>query len=394
MAPQRICDGITWVGAIDWDRRLFDELIPLSNGTTYNAYLVEGTEKTVLVDTVDPAFTATLLGQLDQLGVKRLDHVVSNHAEQDHSGSIPAVLARYPEATVLATSKGKGMLGDLLGLAPERVTGVDNGATLDLGGKTLRFVHFPWVHWPETMLTYVEQDRLLLSCDLFGAHLTAPDLRSVDLESVLRAARGYFAEIMMPYRGMIEKNLSRVTDLALDTIAPSHGPLVHDPQRMIDAYRSWISDTPRNLAVIAYVSMHASTKAMVLHLADALASRGVGVELLNLTLTDLGRIARALVDAATLVLGSPTVLLGAHPVVANAAFTANALQPKVRFVAIVGSLGWGGKMVEQLQGLMPALKAESLGTVLVKGHPKATDLQALDQLAEEIAKRHRELGLA
>jgi flavorubredoxin len=392
MLSRALKEGVHWVGALDWDRRTFDELIPLPDGTTYNAYLVRGSEKTALIDTVDPAFTDVLLERLEALGTSRLDYVVSNHAEQDHSGSLPAVLERFPETKVIATPKGRGILMDLLEIPQDRFLTVEDGATLPLGKRTLRFIHFPWVHWPETMLTYLEEDRLLFSCDLFGSHLAAGDILAAEEWATLEAAKRYYAEIMMPYHHVIHGNLPKVTDLALDMICPSHGPMIAKPRSIIEAYRDWVSDTPKNRAVIAYVSMHASTRRMVQHLAEALVARGVGVDLFNLAHVDLGKLAIALVDAATLVLGSPTVIAGAHPLVAYAAYVANLLRPKARFGAIVGSYGWAGKMTSQLTGLMPNLKdLEMLEPVVARGYPKAPDLAALERLADSIAEKHASL---
>src|SRR5664280_2585299 len=156
MRPREIRPGVSWVGAVDWDRRLFDSLIPLERGTSYNSYLVEGTEKTALLDTVDSSKTVTLLQALENVG--KVDFVVAHHAEQDHSGSLPVVLARYPEASVLCSPKAVELLSAHLHIPEERMRAVEDGEVLELGGKTLRFVHTPWVHWPETMSSFLEED--------------------------------------------------------------------------------------------------------------------------------------------------------------------------------------------------------------------------------------------
>ncbi len=392
MPSRTLTDGIHWVGAIDWDRRTFDELIPLPDGTSYNAYLVKGAEKTALIDSVDPAFAGVLLERLAALGTTRIDYVISNHAEQDHSGAIPAVLARHPEARVVATPKGQGLLADLLSIPAERFLPAEDGAALELGGRTLRFIHFPWVHWPETMLTWLEPDRVLFSCDLFGAHLAVGDLAAPDDHVAMEAARRYFAEIMMPYRGVIRGNLPRVTALPVATICPSHGPVLRRPRAILDAYQGWVADRPGERVVIAYASMHDSTRLMAQRLAEGLIERGVGVDLFNLATADLGKFAVALVDAGTLVLGSPTVVGGAHPLVANAAFVANLLKPRARHGAVIGSYGWGGKTVAQLTALMPALKLDWFEPITARGLPKPADLEALDRLADAIAAKHAAFG--
>jgi len=208
MEARRITEGVYQLGAIDWDRRLFDSLIPLPDGTSYNAYLIEGSEKTALLDTVDPAMADVLFSQLE--GVPSIDYIVAHHAEQDHAGAIPDVLVKYPNAMVVTTPKGKGilmslLLMSLLHVAEGRFITVDDGETLPLGGKTLEFIHAPWVHWPETMLTYLREDKILFTCDFFGSHLATTDLYATDEARVYEAAKRYYAEIMMPFRQMIAK---------------------------------------------------------------------------------------------------------------------------------------------------------------------------------------------
>ncbi len=157
MDRRALSERVTWMGAVDWHRRLFDSLIPLPEGTSYNAYLVQGSQKTALLDTVDPAMSEVLLAQLE--GVPQVDYVMVHHAEQDHSGTIPLVLERYPAARVLATPKGKGMLVDLLHLDPGRIDAVADGDSVSLGDRTLEFIQAPWVHWPETMLSYLIEEK-------------------------------------------------------------------------------------------------------------------------------------------------------------------------------------------------------------------------------------------
>jgi len=393
MKPRKVKDGLYWVGAVDWDRRMFDDLIPLPDGTSYNAYLIQGSEKTALIDTVDPAMSHLLLDRLSHLALERIDYVIANHAEQDHSGTLPLILKRYPKAQVVCTPKCQKMLIDLA-LAPEdRILAVGDGATLSLGDRTLEFIHAPWVHWPETMLTYLQEDKILFSCDFLGSHLATTDLYVTDKGRAYEAAKRYYAEIMMPFRKIIKKNLDKIEGYEIALIAPSHGPMYDRPEFILEAYHDWVLSEPKNIVVLPYISMHGSTRKMVEYLVDALIEKGVTVKLFNLAVTDIGELAMALVDAATIVIGSPTVLTGAHPNVVYAAYLANALRPKVKFVSIVGSYGWGGKMVQQLAGLIPNLKVEVLDPVVIQGHPKDDDFEALDQLAAAIAEKHKTLSL-
>ena len=389
MNIRTICEGVDFLGAVDWNRRLFDALIPLPDGTSYNAYLVRGTRKTALLDTVDPAQTHVLMEQLAD--VPQVDYVISHHAEQDHSGSIPAVLAKYPQAQVVTNPKCRDMLIDLLGLSMDRFRLVQDGETLDLGGKTLEFLYTPWVHWPETMCTYLPEDRILFSCDFFGAHLATSDLYVADPARGLEAAKRYYAEIMMPFRQPIRRNLDRVQQRDIRLIGPSHGPVYNQPQFILDAYRDWAADAVKNEVVLPYVSMHGSTQKMVEHFTAALVTRGVRVHPFDLTVTDLGKLAIALVDAATLVIAAPTVHIAPHPLAFYAAHVANALRPKLRHAAFVGSFGWSTKAPEQVAGLLPNLKAEILPPVLSRGQPGADTFARLDDLAGAIAERHAKL---
>ena len=388
MKARKIKEGVFWMGAVDWDRRLFDSLIPLPDGTTYNAYLIRGSEKTVLIDTVDPPMANELLEQLKD--VSQLDYVISLHSEQDHSGTIPQVLEKYPNAKLITTPKAKGMLMDLLQIPEAFFTPVEDGETLSLGDKTLTFIHTPWVHWPETMVAYLKEDGILFSCDFFGSHIATTDLYVTDEGRVYEAAKRYFAEIMMPFRNVIKKNLEKLKSYEIRMIAPSHGQIYQKPALIMDAYQDWVLGPCRNVVVLPYVSMHESTKRMVEYFVSSLVEKGVKVELFNLAVTDIGKLAMALVDAATIVVGTPTVLAGPHPYAAYAAFLANALRPKTRFLSIIGSYGWGGKTVETLAGMIPNLKVEVIDPVLCKGVPSDKDLKALDDLAAAIAEKHKE----
>ena len=391
MTVKKIKKDIYWVGAIDWDRRLFDELIPLPEGTSYNAYLIKGQKKTALIDTVDPTKEDDLLDNLDDLRLEHLDYIVVNHAEQDHSGAIPLMLELFPEAKVVTNEKCKKMLMEHLLVAEDRIITVKDKDTLSLGGKTLRFIFTPWVHWPETMLTYLEEDKILFSCDLFGAHLAESNLWVDDESKVYFAAKRYYAEIMMPFRRNIKKHLERLKELEIKTIAPSHGQIYSNPEFILSAYREWISDEVENEVIIPYVSMHGSVEEMVYILAEELMRKGITVKPFNLSRTDIGALAIALVDAATIVIASPTVLTGAHPKAVSAVYLANALRPKLRYASVIGSYGWGGKMLEDISAMIGNLKVEILSPVIIKGYPKEEDYNSLIKLAGEIAEKHKNL---
>jgi len=392
MKPRKLKENILLLASVDWDRRLFDSLIPLPDGTSYNSYLIKGSEKTALIDSTDPKMLDTLLRDLRN--VEKLDYLISNHAEQDHSGAIPFILKKYPNAKLICSPKAKSMLIDLLDIPEERFQTVEDGNTLSLGNKTLEFIHTPWVHWPETMVTYLQEDKILFSCDFFGSHLATSEIFVKDQARVYEAAKRYYAEIMMPFRTMIKAHIEKLSKYDIQMIAPSHGPIHNNPKFIIDAYKDWISDLPKNIAVIPYISMHGSTKLMVDHLTSELAERGIEVYQFDLSVTDIGKLAIALVDATTIIIATPTVHASPHPIALYAATLANALRPKARFAALIGSYGWGEKLtIEKLSAAIPNLKVEVLGTLFSKGLPREKDYEALTQLADTIAKKHKELSL-
>lgn len=390
MGTREIKPNIYSVGALDWDRRLFDELIPLPDGTTYNAYLIKGKEKVALLDTVDPTQEKILINNLKELKVDKIDYVIAHHAEQDHSGALPAILEIYKSAKVVTNPKCKEMLMDHLLIAEDRFITVNDRETISLGDKTLEFIYAPWVHWPETMFTYLEEDRILFTCDFLGSHLATSDLYAQDEAKAYESAKRYYAEIMMPFRTSIRKHLETIKGLKIDIAATSHGPIYDKPEFILRAYRDWVSDEVKNEVVIPYVSMHGSTSAMIDYFIEGLIKKGITVKPFNLTKTDIGELAMALVDTATVVIGSPTVLIGPHPAAVYAAYLTNALRPKAKFASIIGTYGWGGKMIDQLKGLLYSLKVELLDPVLAKGFPKEDDYRAIDRLVDEIAKRHQE----
>jgi flavorubredoxin len=392
MAPRKLKEGVFSVGAIDWDRRLFDSLIPLPLGTSYNAYLVKGEAKTALLDSVEPALAKNLFANLDELGVKQLDYLICHHAEQDHSGSIPAVLERFPGVRVVTNQKCADLLATHLRVPATACDIVADGAVLELGGKSLQFVFAPWVHWPETMFSFAREDRILFTCDFFGSHFATGTLYADDEHHVYLSAKRYYAEIMMPFRQKYPAYLQKVEAMAPTIIAPSHGPIYRRPEFILEAYKDWTSDKVKNEAIIAYVSMHGSTKLMVDRLVDRLVGQGVGVKQFDLATIDIGELAMGLVDAATLVLATPTVLNGPHPAAVYAAYLAGAIKPKLRHAVIIGSQAWGGKTVDTLKGLLAGLKLELFEPLMSKGLPTAEDLAAVDRLAEAICARHSALA--
>jgi len=391
MKPTEIAKNVYSMPVNHFNRKLFDSLIPLPDGTSYNSYLVKGSKYTVLLDTADPEKKEQFFDYLS--GEEKIDYVVAHHAEQDHSGLIPAALEKYPLARVLTNAKCKELLMTHLHVKEDRFQVINDGDKFDAGGKTLEFVFTPWVHWPETFSTYLAEDKILFSCDFFGSHLATPELYAVP-ELVHEPMKRYYAEIMMPFRANIKNNLEKLSGYDIKMICPSHGPMHKDVEFAVNRYKDWALSEPENKALVLYVSMHGSTAQLVNRLVSALQERGVGVEKLNLEDADIGRVAMAMVDAATIVLATPTVLAGPHPKAIYAAYLASLLRPKVKHLAVMYTYGWGGKTVEFLSNVLSNLKADIIGQVAVKGLPTGTDLELVDQLAIQIAEKHQALSVA
>ena len=296
-------------------------------------------------------------------------------------------------AKVVTNNKCKSELIDLLHVSEEKFITVEDGEELPLGNKTLKFIFTPWVHWPETMITYLKEDKILFTCDFFGSHFASDELYPEDEKKIYEPEKRYFAEIMMPFRANIRKNLEKISGLDFELIAPSHGFIHKDINSIIDSYKDWTSENVKNDVVVPYISMHGSTEKMAEFFIDSLIKKGLNVKPFNLADADIGDLAMSLVDAATIVIGSPTVLVGPHPKIIFAAYLVKVLRPKVKFISIIGSFGWGSKMVETLAEMVSGLNAEIIEPVVVKGYPGENDFVMLEALAEKIKNKHKELGL-
>ena len=390
--PKQIAKNVYIVGAIDKEKKLFHEFAPLPDGTSYNSYLIMGSEKAALIDTVPPEKLSVLLKNLKSAKVKNIDYIIANHAEQDHSGSIPFMLKKYPNAKVICSKSCKQMLIDLLEISENNITVMEDREKLSLGDKTLEFIYTPWVHWPETMSTYLREDKIIFACDLFGSHLAKND-SSGDNKQIMDATKKYFAEVMMPLKVHVKRNLEIIKDYEINFIAPSHGPVHKNPKAIFSAYEEWLSQNVKNEVVIAYVSIHKSTETMVNYLSKQLNVKGINVKRINLSDIHYGDLSIHLVDPATVILASPMFLASAHPTVITATYLINMLKPKLRFLGTIGSFGWGGNMAGDINNITLQLKAERLSPVIIKGAPKEKDFKMLDSLAEEICNKHKIIGV-
>jgi len=386
----KISKEVYWVGARDWNRRLFDALIPLPKGTSYNAYLITGENKKALIDTVNPGFEKEFEEKIRNFAdPSEIDYVIMNHAEPDHAGAIPFIMSINNTAKLVTTSKGAKMAQTFYKVPENRIIAIHDQETISLGGKTLRFIEAPMLHWPETMFTYLEENKILFPCDFFGSHI-AYALYDDEVEDLLVHAQRYFGEIMMPFRIMGQKALEKIKDLEIRVIAPSHGPIHRNPERILSAYKKWVNGETKQKAIIVYVTMWNSTEKMIQPIAETLASEGVQIALYNLALADIGDIAKDLVDSKAIVLGAPTVLGGIHPLGVYATYLVKALRPPLKFGVVLGSYGWGGGIVKHVQEILGPSKIEVVGAVEVNGPPTENDIKQIIEFGKILAKKIKE----
>ncbi len=393
MKFQEIKNNIFYCGLNDCDRRIFDELIPLEHGTSYNSYLVKGSEKTAIVDTMYPPKTKEYLKRLSDNQIGKVDYIIANHGEQDHSGSIPALLEKYPNAIVLTNPKVAENIKNMLFVPEEKIRLIADGEEVSLGDKTLKFIFAPGVHWPDTMFTYVKEDNVIFTCDFLGAHYTFSDVFAPESLELEKSAKRYYAEIMMPFRMMCKKYTKMIKEMNVDMVLPSHGPVYKNPDYILDLYTDWTSDAPKNLVAMPYVSMYESTKEMIDYLSKKLESKGIQTFKFDMVEDDLGDLAMTLVDAATIVMGTSMVLAGPHPVSVNVAYIASVLRPKAKFASLLGSYGWGGKLFDLIAQILAPLKLDLIEPLQIKGKLKEDDYKKLDEMAENICEKHKSIGL-
>ena len=393
MKFQEIKNNVFYCGLNDEDRVIFDELIPLEHGTSYNSYLVVGSEKTAIIDTMYPPKSDEYLKNLDENGITKVDYLIANHGEQDHSGTLPKLIEKYPDAKVVTNPTCKTNLMEMLFIPEDRIMTIKNEEELSLGDKTLKFIFAPNVHWPDTMFTLIREDNLLCTCDFLGAHYTFDDVFAVPSEELEKSAKRYYAEIMMPFRVMCKKYTKMIKDMNVDMILPSHGPVHKNPDYILDLYTDWTSDLGKNLVLLPYVSMYGSTEDMIDYLKSELAKHGIESIKHDIITDDLGDLAMALVDGTTIVLGTSMVVAGPHPASVNIAYIASILKPKAKFASFVGSYGWGGNLFGILGDILAKLRLDVIEPVIVKGKPTTDDFKKLDDMVQSIVEKHKSLGL-
>ncbi len=393
MKVQKISDHVLSLGASDPGLQYFDKLMPTPYGTSYNSYIVRGEDKVALLDPVQSDSIDQLLSNLALAGVSHIDYILSLHTEQDHSGGTELLLQRFPEARLVGTGKVAEFLEIHLNIPASQVQVIAENETLDLGGLGLTCIPIPFAHWPDNTMYWLEEERILFSSDLYGSHYAVPPYKAADEKIHLETTRSYYAEIMMPTSKLLGRHLAKSRDLDPLIICPAHGPIWYEPDKVLSLYESYISGKVDKRVVMPVVSMHDSTKTMAYYLAEKLEGFGIPVNIHHLDdpnqdlRVSMGKVVEDTVDASCLIMAAPTVLTGPHPSAGALALMLNAFKPPLKYIALIGSFGWGSQIEKRFYDLLPQVKAERLDTLLVKGLPTEEDYKLLGEYARMLKEK-------
>ena len=347
---------IYWVGGIDWDIRNFHGY-STNRGTTYNAYIIMD-KKITLVDTVKHYLFDEMLARIKEIvDPKKIDYIISNDVEMDHSGSLPKIIKEAPNAKIITSTRGeKGLLRHYKKDLGFKV--VKSGDTLNIGKRTLHFVHIPMVHWPDSMVTYIPSDKLLIPNDAFGQHIASSERFDDEIEwGILREeAAKYYGNIVMPYGDQVKKALEAVSTLDIDMIAPSHGLIWRSYiPKILKEYKKWAGFETDNKALIVYDSMWGSTEKIAYKLLEGLQESGIPVKIRNLNNTHISDVITDVLDTKLILLGSPTLNNGMMPTMGGFLTYLKGLKPRNRVGFVFGSYGWGGQAVGEIEKILQSL---------------------------------------
>lgn len=389
----KIADNVYYVGVSNPTLRVFDIIMATEYGTTYNSYLVQGAEKTALIDGAHKGFEARFQENVEAItDLSKIDYMIVNHTEPDHSGAIRLVIEKNPDITVYGTAACLKNLDNIVRLPFNRVA-VKDGDTLDLGGKTLTFCVSPNIHWPDTMMTYLNEDKILFSCDFLGAHYAEPTMyvhKAYKRDLYEKEFKVYYDAIMGPFAKFVIRALDRIKDLDIALVCPSHGPMIMggDIQVAMDTYRKWATHEEKTDKTVAiyYVSAYGYTRQMCQYLAEKLEAKGLVVSAFDVIKTDAADIAAHLEDDC-LVFGSPTLNRAALKPVLDVISSIDAVGAAGRPYATLGCFGWSGEACAQLNDRCNSIKMKQVGESVRSQFTPTDEVWAqLDTLADQIAE--------
>jgi len=392
MDAVRIADGVYWAGAVDWNIRDFHGYVT-PRGTTYNAYLIVD-EHVTLVDTVKANFSREMTSRIESVvKPEELDYVISNHVEMDHSGALPRILERAKDAKVICTERGRdGLLKHYRGSWSFMT--VKTGSKLNLGKRSVTFIEAPMLHWPDSMFTYLEDDRILMPNDAFGQHLATSGRFDDEAPEAFDEAAKYYANILMPFGSLVQSIVKKLSELGVSPsiIAPSHGVIWRStPQRIVEAYRRWASGVTERKLLVIYDSMWESTEKMAYAVVEGATKTGVQVKLFHLKRSDWTEVVKEILTAGVILFGTSTLNNTMLPTLGGFLTYLSGLKPRGKFAGCFGSYGWGGGGVKAVENQLKAMGLELLGPSLeVQYVPDEEALAKCVEFGRAAAERLRE----
>ena len=366
MDTQQLASQVWWVGEVDPELRVFDIIMRAEHGTSYNSYLIKGDKATALIETVKEPFFEDYINRLKQLvDPKQIDYIILNHMEPDHSGSITRLLQESPQAKVVVSKTGEHFIKNILNYTPELLK-VGDGDQLDLGGKTLQFISAPFLHWPDSMFTYLKEEQFLFGCDFLGAHYADPMFGYNSDPDFDNDFKYYYDHIMRPFKRYVIAALEKLQNYPLKLVAPGHGPIIKSEiAKFLGAYRTWSEANPEtDRVILAYLSAYGNTAKLAEQIAAGIKAAGVGVELYDLEKTSPAELVDKIEGSKGLIVGSPTIngdaVKPAHDLLSSLA----TINLKGKLGAAFGSYGWSGEAVPILESRMAGIKFKVINSTV------------------------------
>jgi flavorubredoxin len=386
MSAIEISKNIFWVGAIDWDIRVCGSY-NTPRGTTYNSYLILD-EKTALIDSVKAGFEHEMLERIKEIiDPSKIDYVICQHAEPDHSGAMPELMKKASNAKVIAAQAGKDNLLEHFHNDWDAQI-VKTGSEINLGRKTLHFIEAKMLHWPDNMFTYLKEDGILFSNDVFGGHIATHQRYADEIGApAFEEATKYFAVIVSVYSNLVQKKLKELEDMKLDLkmIAPSHGPIWREPKKIIDAYQKWSSGAADEKVTVVFDTMWHSTEKMAHEIARGISHQGIDVTVFNLRQSDWSEIIRSIIESRVILVGSPTLNMGMYPSVGGFLTFLKGIRPPNKKAAAFGSYGWGKGAVKAINEELEKIGINVLESLEIKYIPNGKELSACFEFGKKIA---------
>ncbi len=395
----KIAEKVYWVGVFDWDLRSYHGYT--LRGTTYNAYLVFGSDKTVLIDNTYPGTSSQMWGRIEDAFTKegrdlKIDSIIQNHVEKDHSGAVTEICRKFPDAPIYCTQKSVDGLKKHYNMGDTYFNVVKTGDTLDIGGKTFAFLEAPLLHWPDSMFTLLVEDGILFSNDAFGQHLCFKERYDNEIPEfiLMDAAQKFYANLLTPLSPLILKKFKEVEDLGLldkiNMIAPSHGQIWTDPMKIIGAYSKWATGQCKDKVTIVYDTMHGSTQKMAHELAEGVMSEDVEVYMYFLHEDERSEIVKDILDSKAVLFGIPTIFNGPFPSIGDLIYYLDGLRfdrtGSKKLAITFGSIGWAGGGVKKIADQLENCGFKVLDQYQITYVPSDEELQNCYELGKKIGK--------